>query len=373
MAKKKKGVVAVWIEDYKKKALIRKIKKQRIKIETITLFAQQLASMLDAGLPIVTCLEALAEQTSDSTFKEIIKDVRSEIGSGSDFSQGLRKYPNAFPTFFVNMVQAGEASGSLPMMVQKVANYYEDTLKLYKKVKSAMAYPAVVISLALILVNVLIIFVVPIFAEMFVSFGAELPGPTQVVINISDFLNSNIFYIIVALLVGWQVLTRYFKTNTGRGVKDKIIRLLPIVGPLMRKVAVSRFTRTYSVMMKSGVPILKCIDICSAVSNNTYIEGACLSMMQHVSQGGQVSEVIQATPYFPPLVSHMAQAGEKSGKVDEMMEKAAQFYDVEVNNTVNTLSTLIEPILIVGLGLIIGAIVIAMFMPVFELSSVVAR
>jgi len=356
----------------KLKAYEKQAHRKKIKLDELTVFTQQISSMLEAGLPLVSALEALQDQTENPVFKIIIRDVRNDIAGGTSFSDAVRKFPRAFPNLFVSMVEAGEASGALADIMGKVALYFEDSLALVKKVKSAMTYPIAVIGLAVILVNVLLIFVIPVFAEMFEGFGAELPGPTQLLIDVSNFLKHNIHWLIlggVAFVWGWKKFTA---TPRGRRFKDVFLSKLPIVGDLSQKVNISRFCRTYAILLRSGVPILRTLEICASASNNTFVEEACSNFSRHISQGGQLSEVIAETPYFPSIVKHMAKAGEQTGNVDGMMNKIADFYDVEVNNTVASLTSLMEPILIVILGVIVGGIVMAMFLPIFQLSNVVA-
>jgi len=345
--------------------------RKKIKLDSLTVFTQQISSMLEAGLPLVSALEALQDQTEDPVFKIIIRDVRNDIAGGTSFSEAVRKFPNAFPNLFVSMVEAGEASGALADIMAKVAIYFEDSLALFKKVKSALTYPIAVIGLAVVLVNVLLIFVIPVFAEMFAGFGAELPKPTQLLIDISNFLQSNIIYLIIGAIVFWKLLGKLTATPKGRRAKDVFFSKLPIVGNLTRKINISRFCRTYAILLRSGVPILRSLEICSSASNNTYVESACTNITRHVSQGGQLSEIIAMTPYFPSMVKHMAKAGEQTGNVDGMMNKIADFYDTEVDNIVDSLTSLMEPILICVLGVVIGGIVMAMFLPIFQLSSVV--
>lgn len=396
----------------KTKAYERKAPKAKIKLEEVTLFTQQLAAMLEAGLPLVNTLEALMDQIENPIFKVIIRDVRNDIAAGMPFSEAVRKWPNAFPNIFCSLVEAGEASGELAEMLNKVASYFEASLKLQKKVKSAMTYPIAVVSLAVILVNVLIVFVVPVFAEMFGSFGKELPGPTQMLIDVANFMRGNILgftqskaelidaaiksgiakdqvmisdedvdalamipwntiYIVGLGYAAFTFFAKFFATPRGRVVKDRWIRKIPIVGEMVRKISVSRFCRTFSILLKGGVPILKAIDICSKASDNVYIETACTEINRHLNQGGQMSEVIETQPYFHTIVRHMVRAGEQTGNVDGMLVKVANFFDQEVDNVVASLTSLMEPILICTLGIIVGGIVICMFLPIFQLSNVV--
>ncbi len=396
----------------KNKYYEKKAKSTNIKLEVVCMFTQQLSAMLEAGLPLVNTLEALMDQIEDPVFKVIVKEVRNDLASGVPFSEAARKWPNAFPNIFCSLVEAGEASGSLAEMLNKVASYFEASLKLQKKVKSAMTYPIAVISLAVILVNVLLIFVVPVFAEMFSGFGKELPGPTQMLIDVADFLKGNMLgfsqtkaemisaqiasgtpknkvvinekeisalafipwntlYIVGGIFAALRGLAKFVKTPRGREVKDRTLLKVPIVGELVRKIAVSRFCRTFSILLKGGVPILKAVDICSKASDNVYIEKACVEINRHLNQGGQMSEVIATQPYYHNIVKHMLKAGEQTGNVDGMLVKVSNFFDQDIDNVVASLTSLMEPILICTLGIIIGGIVICMFLPIFQMSSVV--
>jgi type IV pilus assembly protein PilC len=355
----------------KQKAYEKQAKKKKVKLVELTIFTQQLAAMLEAGLPLVSALEALQEQTENPVFQIIIRNVKNDVSAGRSFSEACAVYPRAFPNLFVSMVEAGEASGSLAEILDKTSTYFEDTVKLIKQVKGALVYPAVVIGLAVVLVNVLLVAVIPTFANMFDSFGADLPKPTQFLIGLSDFLRSYIIYIIIGLFIAVWLIKRIVATPKGRVIKDNIIIKIPVVGELMRKVNLSRFCRTYAILMRSGVPILRTLDIVSSASGNTFVENACRSISRHISQGGQVSDVVAQDPYFPPMVKHMSRAGEQTGNVDGMLVKVADFYDAEVDTLVKALTSLMEPLLITFLGVVIGGIVMAMFLPIFQLSSVV--
>jgi type IV pilus assembly protein PilC len=269
------------------------------------------------------------------------------------------------------MVEAGEASGALAEILTKVASYFEASVKLSKKVKSAMTYPIAVIGLAVVLVTVLMIFVIPVFAAMFADFGAKLPAPTQMLIDVSNFLRS--FWWLVGLIVygTWIGTRKYIETPAGRAHRDHLVVRAPIFGPLIRKIAVSRFCRTYATLIKAGVPILRTLEIVAAASGKVQIENTCSEIAKHVSQGGQVSEVLSADTFFPPVVMHMVKAGESTGNVDGMMSKIADFYDTEIDATTAALTSLIEPLLIVFLGVVVGGIVMAMFLPIFQMGAVV--
>jgi type IV pilus assembly protein PilC len=354
----------------KQRSIERKAKNYRLPLGELAVFTQQIASLLSAGLPLVQCLEALQEQTEDPVFRVIIRDVRADISSGTSFSASVKKFPRAFNSLFTSMVEAGEASGALAEILSKVASYFESTVKLTKKVKSAMTYPIAVICLAIALVNVLLIFVIPVFAELFSSFGHALPLPTQMLIDVSDFLRHNILWIIILGIAAWYGFKRFIETPRGRRMKDLALVRAPIFGSLLHKIALSRFARTYATLIRSGVPILRTLEIVSAASNKVQIEDACEEISKHVSQGGQVSEILAVNPFFPPMMKHMVKAGETTGNVDGMLNKTADFYDTECEATIAALTSLIEPLLIVFLGVVVGAIVMAMFLPIFNLAAV---
>jgi type IV pilus assembly protein PilC len=354
----------------KQKSLEKSAKRYKLPLGELTMFTQQLASLLVAGLPLVQCLEALQDQTEDPRFRIIIRDVRLDISQGNSFSSSVKKFPRAFPTLFISMVEAGEASGGLAEILGKVAGYFEATVKLTKKVKSAMAYPVGVISLAIVLVNVLLIFVIPVFAAMFADFGAKLPAPTQMLIDVSDFMKHR-WWLIAGICYGiYWVTSKFVATPKGRRVRDQALVKAPIFGNLIHKIALSRFCRTYATLIRSGVPILRTLEIVASASGKVQVEDACAEIAKHVSQGGQVSEILASNEFFPPMMKHMVKAGEATGNVDGMMNKIADFYDVECDATVSALTSLIEPLLIVFLGVIVGGIVMAMFLPIFQLGAV---
>lgn len=354
----------------KQKSVEKKAKTYRLPLGELALFTQQLSSLLLAGLPLVQTLEALQDQTEDPCFKVIIRDVRLDIASGNSFSSAVKKYPRSFPNLFISMVEAGEASGALAEILGKVAAYFESSVKLNKKVKSAMTYPVAVICLAIALVNVLLIFVIPVFADMFKDFGAQLPAPTQMLIDLSDFLKTWWWAIIIATYLFYKLGQKYVGTPKGRRSKDQFLVRAPIFGNLVHKITLSRFCRTYATLTRSGVPILRTLEIVASASGMTQVEDACLDISRHVSQGGQVSEILASNTFFPPMMKHMVKAGESTGNVDGMMNKIADFYDVECETTIAALTSLIEPLLIVFLGVVVGGIVMAMFLPIFQLGAV---
>jgi type IV pilus assembly protein PilC len=354
----------------KQKALEKKAKKYRLPMGELALFTQQLASLLTAGLPLVQCLEALQDQTEDPCFRIIIRDVRNEISAGNSFSTAVKLFPNAFNTLFVSMVEAGEASGGLAEILGKVAGYFESTVKLTKKVKSAMTYPIAVIGLSFALVNVLLIFVIPVFADMFADFGSALPTPTQMLIDVSNFLKKWWWACGFGMYGAYWLGSKFVATPNGRRVRDEALIKAPVFGNLVHKIALSRFCRTYATLIRSGVPILRTLEIVSAASGKVQIEDACDEIARHVSQGGQISDILATNQFFPPMMKHMVKAGEATGNVDGMMNKIADFYDVECEATVAALTSLIEPMLIVFLGVVVGGIVMAMFLPIFQMGAV---
>jgi len=268
------------------------------------------------------------------------------------------------------MVEAGEANGGLAEILGKVALYFESTNKLIKKVKSAMTYPIAVIGLAVILVNVLLIFIIPVFAEMFADFGKELPAPTQALLDLSDWLRGNVLWLIGAGFLFFHVWVRFTKTPIGRSFQDNLLFRAPVFGNLLKKITLSRFCRTYATLLSSGVPILRCLELVASSSGRIQIENACSAIAKAISKGGQISETIASIPFFPPVMKHMSRAGEQTGNVDGMMNKIADFYDTEADSIIASLTSLIEPMLIVFLGIVVGGIVMAMFLPIFNLSSI---
>ena len=354
----------------KQKGFEKRAKTYKLDLGELSIFTSQLASLLQAGLPLVSCLEALQDQTEDQVFRIVIRDVRNDISTGTSFSAAVKRFPRVFPNLFISMVEAGEASGGLAEILGKVAGYFESTVKLTKKVKSAMTYPVAVIGLAVALVNVLLIFVIPVFAAMFADFGAKLPMPTQMLIDLSNFMKKWWWALGLGAYGIYYFGSKYIATPNGRRQKDVFLIKAPIFGNLVHKIALSRFCRTYATLMRSGVPILRTLEIVASASGKCQVEDACTEIAKHVSQGGQVSDIMAVNPFFPPMMKHMVKAGETTGNVDGMMNKIADFYDTECDATVGALTSLIEPLLIVFLGVVVGGIVMAMFLPIFQLGAV---
>jgi type IV pilus assembly protein PilC len=335
-------------------------------------FTRQFATMIDAGLPLVQCLEILGSQTENKTFGQIIGRVRADVEQGSTFAEALRKHPKAYPELYVNMVAAGEAGGILDTILNRLATYIEKSMALKKKVKGAMVYPAVVITVAVAVVFLMLLFVIPTFEKMFQDFGGTLPAVTQSVIDLSKFIQSFWWAIIgglIALIVG---LRRYRATENGKRQTDAMALKLPIVGVIVRKVAVAKFTRTLGTLITSGVPILDGLDIVARTAGNKIIEEAILKTRQAISEGKTIAEPLQQTGVFPPMVVQMIGVGESAGALDTMLSKIADFYDDEVDAAVAALSSMLEPVIMVFLGVVLGYIVVAMYLPIFKLAGTIS-
>jgi type IV pilus assembly protein PilC len=343
----------------------------KVSEKDLVTFTRQFATMIDAGLPLVQCLEILGGQTENKTFGGIINKVRADVEQGSTFAEALRKHPKAYPDLYVNMVAAGEAGGILDTILNRLATYIEKTMALKKKVKSAMVYPTVVVTVAVAVVFLMLLFVIPTFEKMFQDFGGTLPGVTQSVIDMSKFLQKYwwlIIVVIVALVVG---LKRYRASEGGRRQTDAMALKLPIVGVLVRKVAVAKFTRTLGTLITSGVPILDGLDIVARTAGNKIIEEGILKTRQAISEGKTIAEPLQQTGVFPAMVVQMIGVGESAGALDTMLSKIADFYDEEVDTAVGALSSMLEPFIMVFLGVALGYIVVAMYLPVFKLAATI--
>ena len=335
--------------------------------QLIAIFTRQFSVMIDAGLPLVQCLEILAGQQDHKTFKRALIQIRQDVESGSNLADSMRKHPKIFNDLFTNMVAAGEAGGILDTILQRLAQYIEKSVKLNSQVKSAMIYPVAVISIACIVVAVILWKVIPVFAALFKGLGAELPMPTQIVIWLSNFIADYWWLIGIVIFGTIYSLRRYHETYKGKRVLDGIILKMPILGLLMRKIAVARFCRTLSTLTSSGVPILDGLQITARTAGNSIIEDAIMATRKSVEEGKTISEPLADTDVFPSMVVQMIAVGEQTGALDTMLSKIADFYEEEVDTAVAGLMKLLEPVLIAFLGVAIGGIVIAMYMPMFTL------
>lgn len=343
----------------------------KVKEKDVIVFARQFATMIDAGLPIIQCLDILQSQQPNATFKTMLKTIKDAVESGTTLADSLKRYPKQFDSLFVNMVAAGEAGGILDIILKRLAGYMEKAAKLKRKVKGAMVYPAITIAVAVVVVAVILIFVIPVFQDMFASFGGSLPGPTLMVIAMSDFVKSKIHWIIIALILFFFVFKKYYGTVKGRLTIDSLMLKMPVVGILIRKVAVAKFTRTMGTMLSSGVAILEALDIVAKTSGNRVVENAIYNVRTGIAEGRTMAEPLQASGVFPPMVCQMIAVGESTGALDAMLEKIADFYDEEVDQAVENLTAMIEPAMIVFLGVIVGGLIVSMYLPIFKMAGTI--
>ena len=340
----------------------------------IAVFTRQFATMINAGLPLVQCLEILSTQSDNKIFGKAIGEIKFDVESGSTFADALKKHPKIFDELYVNLVHAGEVGGLLDTILGRLAKHIEKAMKLKSQIKSAMVYPAAIMGVAVIVITVLMIFVIPIFARMFLEMSggkATLPGATQLVIDVSNFMKDNILFLAMGgagLVYG---IKRYYATPKGRLVMDRFFLRLPVMGDLIRKAAVAKFTRTLGTLITSGVPILDGLTITSKTAGNKVVEGAILMARQSISEGKTVAEPLAKSGVFPSMVTHMISVGEATGALDAMLGKIADFYDDEVDAAVTALTALLEPMMMVFLGTIIGFIVIAMYLPIFKMAAAI--
>ncbi len=348
---------------------------KRVKTSELLVFTRQLSTIVSAGLPLMQGLDILADQTEDPNFSAIIDQVAQEVEAGETFSDALRKFPRAFPDLYVSMVRAGEAGGDLDGVLMQLADYLEATEDLKRRIKSAMTYPVVAFSMIVLIAAGLIIWVVPQFAEIFASFGRALPAPTQILINISNFLRTwYAWVVIIGVIIGIVAFLRiYGSTQSGRYNIDAFKLRLPVFGNLMRKVAISRFTRTLSTLTRSGVAILQALEIVERTAGNEVYARAIRESANSVRNGETLAEPLARSEVFPAMVTRMIAVGEKTGALETMLMKISDFYDSEVRATVDGLTSLIEPILIALMGVVVGSIVVALFLPILQLSSLVGN
>lgn len=344
---------------------------EKVRGRDVVLFTRQFATMIDAGLPIVQGLDILAKQGDNKAFKKCLALIKDSVETGGTLADGMAKSPKAFDDLYRNMISAGEAGGILDIILERLAVHSEKTMKLQREIKTAMIYPAVVISAAILVTLVLLIFVIPTFAEMFADFGSALPLPTQIVINLSNFMLAN-WYLIFGSVAGFVFwFRRFYATSRGKEIIHPLALKAPIFGDIIRKVAVARFTRTLGTMVSSGVPILEALNICARTAGNKVVEKDVLRARVAISEGKSMMEPLSESVVFPPMVVQMIGVGEQTGALDAMLQKIADFYEDEVDTAVGAMKQLIEPIMILVLGVIIGTLVIAMYLPIFKMGSVV--
>jgi type IV pilus assembly protein PilC len=349
------------------------IMQQKVKSRDLVVFTRQFATLIDAGVPLVQCLDILQQQEPNKTFKRIINQIKADVESGKTFSEALKKHPNVFDNLYVNLVAAGEMGGMLDVTLNRLAAYIEKIERLKKKVKGAMTYPAVVLGISVLVVAVILVYVIPVFAGLFRDAGAKLPPMTLFVIAMSDFFQRYIHWIVLGLILLVYLFKRFRKTPKGREWTDSIALRLPVFGILLRKVAIARFSRTLGTMLGAGVPILDSLDIVATTAGNAVIEKELRKARMSIAEGQTVAEPLGKSGVFPPMVVQMISVGEATGALDEMLSKIADFYDEEVDIAVDSLTSLLEPLMIVFLGVTIGGLLVAMYLPIFQLADVVSR
>ena len=335
----------------------------------IAIFTRQFSVMLDAGLPLVQCLEILGSQEENRTFQAIINTVRTDVESGASLADAMRKHPKAFDNLFTNMVAAGESGGILDIILQRLSVYIEKAVKLNSQVKAALIYPVSIIVIAALVVFIILWKVIPVFAQLFAGLGSEMPFLTRMVIGASNFVADYIFFMLLVGVFGGVAISRWYKTPPGRKIIDTAMLKIPVVGMLLRKIAVARFCRTLGTLTASGVPILDGLEITAKTAGNAVIEEAVMSVRKSVEEGKTISEPLAQTKVFPSMVVQMINVGEQTGALDQMLSKIADFYEDEVDTAVAGLMKLIEPVMISVLGVIIGTIVAAMYLPLYSILS----
>ena len=340
----------------------------------LVVFTRQFGTMINAGLPLIQCLDILSTQSENKVLRETVGDVKNSVEAGSTFSDALKRHPKVFDELYTNMIHAGEVGGLLDTILTRLAKHIEKAMKLKGQIKSAMVYPTAIVGVAVIVISVLMVWVIPVFAQMFLEMSGGkigLPGPTQLVINVSNFFQSY-WYAMAGALVGVIIaIKRYYATVNGRIVIDRLLLKIPVVGDLIRKASVAKFTRTLGTLITSGVPLLEGLSICAKTSGNKVIEEALMNARVSISGGKTISEPLAKCNVFPKMVTHMIAVGESTGALDAMLGKIADFYEDEVDQAVDTLTSLLEPVMMVVLGTVIGFIVIAMYLPIFTMAQAI--
>ncbi|MEW6101488.1 MAG: type II secretion system F family protein [Candidatus Omnitrophota bacterium] len=370
----KKEMIVLSIEEQAaQKRAKKKSRDKRIRQDDLVIFSRQLATMIDAGIPLVHSLGILAEQIEKKNLREVIESVRQDIEAGMSFCDALGKHPAVFSELFINMARAGETSGMLDEVLDRLATYLEKTLALIRRIRSSLVYPAVVVSMAILITAFLLLKVVPTFKGIFESLGGQLPLPTMILIGISDFLRNFFLYIVAFFILFGFLFGRYISTKKGRYNFDKFKLKIPVLGALFRKLAVAKFSRTFSTLVKSGVSVLNALDIVSKTAGNKIVEEAVLSCSRGVREGEPISRPLSKSRVFPPMVCRMISVGEQTGQLEKMLSKIADFYEEQVDAAAAALTSLIEPLVIAFLGVVIGGIVISLFLPIFKITELIAK
>jgi type IV pilus assembly protein PilC len=368
---RKRKIIVTSLREKSKELSLRLPIKKRITVKDLGVFTRQFATMINAGLPMVQCLEILAAQSEKAEFKRVVSTVTSDVEGGSTLAEALGKHP-VFTQLYVNMVEAGEAGGILDQILNRLAVYLEKAEALQRKVKSAMTYPTVVAVVALGATIFMLMFIIPTFAKMFIDFGGDLPLPTKIVMGLSNFLRGYWYMLLLGIGAAVFAFTRFRATEAGKMKLDRLALKVPVLGMVIRKSAIARFTRTLGTLVSSGVPILAGLDITARTAGNKVVEKAIFATRESISQGETIAEPLRQSGVFPPMVTQMIGVGEQTGALDEMLDKIANFYDDEVDTAVEQLTSIIEPVMIVVMGVIVGGMLISMYLPMFKLISVVS-
>jgi type IV pilus assembly protein PilC len=347
--------------------------RKKVSQQEIAVFTRQFSVMLDAGLPLVQCLEAIAQQHQNPTFKTTLEQVRNDVESGSTLSEAMARHPKVFDTLFTNMIAAGETGGILDTILQRLAVFIEKVVKLKKALRSAMIYPAVVVTIAVSVVTLILWKVIPVFRTLFEGFNVELPLLTRMVIGLSTFITNYFIFVLVLAVLAAFFLRNYYRTDNGRHRIDGLLLRLPVLGDVFRKISVARFTRTLSTLISSGVPILEGLDITAKTSGNAILEDVIYKLRSSIEEGKTISEPMRQSNYFPAMVTQMISIGESTGELDTMLVKVSDYYEEEADTVVANLMTLMEPVMMVFLGVVVGGIVIAMYLPMFKLIQVLSN
>jgi len=337
----------------------------------VIMFCRQFSTMIDAGLPIIQCLDILQSQQDNPTFKKTLKEIKENVEAGQTLAEALKKYPDQFDNLFVNMIAAGEAGGILDTILQRLSAYMEKAAKLKAQVKGAMTYPAITMIVAVLVVAVIMIFVIPVFEKMFADFGGALPAPTQMVVAMSNYSRQYWYVVAGGLFICGFAFKKFYATEKGRGIVDAASLQFPVLGPLLRRVAVAKFTRTMGTMLSSGVAILESLEIVAKTAGNKSVEEAIYYTRGGIAEGRTMADPLSESGVFPPMVCQMISVGESTGALDSMLVKIADFYDEEVDQAVENLTSAIEPIMMVFMGIVIGGLVVSMYLPIFKMAGAV--
>jgi type IV pilus assembly protein PilC len=343
--------------------------KPKVTGKDLVIFTRQLSTMIDAGLPLVQCLQILGKQQANPTFRKVLTTIQNDVETGTTLADSMRKHPAVFDSLYANMIEAGELGGILDTILSRLAVFKEKAMALQKKIKGAMTYPVICLAISILILIVILVFVIPVFVEMFASMDSALPAVTLMVVNMSEFVQNNIIYMVIFAILVFYGFKKIYNTEKGRLRIDAMILKAPVIGQLTRKVAVSKFTRTLSTMLQSGVPILDALNVVARTSGNKIIERAVFRVSESIAEGRPIAEPLEESGVFPNMVVQMINVGESVGALDTMLEKIADFYDEEVDQAVDNLTAMIEPFMMVFLGGMIGGLVVAMYLPIFQMAG----